>query len=53
MDEDLVDIRRRISKQESDPSYLDEVKESWVDGNGHMSEEEYDEMKMMHNWRTE
>ncbi len=52
VDDKLVDIRRRISKQESDPSYLDEVKESWVDGNGHMSEEEYDEMKMMHTIET-
>nr|NIM44759.1 hypothetical protein [Nitrososphaeria archaeon]NIN53331.1 hypothetical protein [Nitrososphaeria archaeon]NIQ33784.1 hypothetical protein [Nitrososphaeria archaeon] len=50
LDEELVDIRRRISKQESDSSHLDEVKEFWVDGS--VSEEEYDELKMMHTIET-
>ena len=48
VDEELVDIRRRIYTQKSDPSHLDEVKESWVDADGPLSEQEYDELKMMH-----
>ncbi len=52
VDEEIIDIRRRIHTQESDPGYLNEAKEYWVDVSGPVSEQEYSELRMMHTIET-
>ncbi|NIN51647.1 MAG: hypothetical protein GTN80_00535 [Nitrososphaeria archaeon] len=50
--DELVDIRRRISTQESDLSNLGEVEESWIDVDVPISEQKYVEIKLINTIET-
>lgn len=52
MGDELVDIRRRISTQESDLSNLGEVEESWIDVDVPISEQKYVEIKLINTIET-